>query len=109
MFSHIFVSHRFDPAEGRTFLRTLGAQRASVRPYIKKEQFSDGSRLRNTKKLNVFVCLGHGYTSILTLKMYFDYKSVLVYYALDPRFYCRRKILVNIHRILMDFFHCRFS
>ena len=28
------------PAEGRTFLRTLGAQRASVRASVKKELFS---------------------------------------------------------------------
>ena len=27
------------PAEGRTFLRTLGAQRTSVRASVKKEQF----------------------------------------------------------------------
>jgi len=32
----IFYFFHF-PAEGRTFLRTVGAQRASVRPYIKKK------------------------------------------------------------------------
>ena len=83
----------FCPAEGRTFLRTLGAQRASVRPSIKKKQFSNGSRLRNTTKLNVYVCLEHGYTSILTLKMYFDYKRILVYYAFDLRFFVGETLL----------------
>ena len=28
------------PAEGRTFLRTLGAQRASVRPYVRTSKKS---------------------------------------------------------------------
>ena len=58
-----------------------------VRPSIKKKQFSNGSILGNTTKVNVFVCLVHRYTSILTLKMYFDYKRFLVYYALDLRFF----------------------
>ena len=28
---------KFDPAEGRTFLRTLGAQRASVRSFVRQK------------------------------------------------------------------------
>ena len=86
----------FFPAEGRTFLRTLGAQRASVRPCVrasKRSCFQNGSSLRNPMKLNLCTYLEHAYTSIVTLKMYFDYKKILIHCALDPRFYCRRNIL----------------
>ena len=44
----------------------------------KKSCFQNGSRLRKTMKLNMYTCLEHEYASILTLKMCFDYKRILI-------------------------------
>ena len=64
------------PAEGRTFLRTLGAQRASVRSFVRQKGtgFQNGSSLRNRMKLNMCTYLEHECISITTLKTDFDYK-----------------------------------
>ena len=75
------------PAEGRTFLRTLGAQRASVRSF--GTCFQNGSSLRNRMKLNMCTYLEHECIRVLTLKTDFDYKRAFIHNALQARFYCR--------------------
>ena len=83
------------PAEGRTFLRTLGAQRASVRSFVRSSVhqkgtgFQNGSSLKNRMKLNMCTYLEHECVSITTLKTDFDYKRAFIHNALQARFYCR--------------------
>ena len=80
------------PAEGRTFLRTLGAQRASVRSFVRPSKgtcFQNGSSLRNRMKLNMCTYLEHECIRVLTRKTEFDYKRAFIHNALQARFYCR--------------------
>ena len=80
------------PAEGRTFLRTLGAQRASVRSFVRPSKgtcFQNGSSLRNRMKLNMCTYLEHECIRVLTLKTDFDDKRAFIHNALQARFYCR--------------------
>ena len=86
----------FYPAEGRTFLRTLGAQRASVRSFVrpsKKTCFCTDPDMRYKMKLNMSTYLEHECISILTMKTDIDYKRVFIHNALSARVLFRIYIL----------------